>query len=442
MNELVIQTHSFEKAKNQIKEFSMTKPEELALQKVDVDGGLFNWFDHKVTGQELNNLTNQVQGYLIKFNNLNTKFIEEFGEVYNALEALDKEYIQAILISIKAAEKASMEAKDAQKDINKTIEMQKQTIAVLKKFKDKIDKYEHLTSIDILWKDTQTFSEKIELANTQIEDINNLIRVQVQEINALNQFKEELNKYKHLGDIDQLWEDAQAFSKKFKSVHTQIENINNLIKAQCQEVEVLNQFKEELNKYKHLGDIDQLWEDAQTFSKEFKSVHTQFENINHSIKVQGDEIGGLNQFKKELSKHKHLRNIDQLWEDAQTFSEEIKSSKTQIENINNLIKVQDHEIGGLNQFKEELYKYKHLRDIDQLWEDSQQSKREVNSLQEKVEVLENQFHLAKQQMNDDKVNYEFKINNMFKKTKTAYFLAGGSIGLALIQFVLNILGIL
>ncbi len=33
MNELVIQTHNFEKAKNQLKQFSMTKPDELALKK-------------------------------------------------------------------------------------------------------------------------------------------------------------------------------------------------------------------------------------------------------------------------------------------------------------------------------------------------------------------------------------------------------------------------
>ncbi|UPG61651.1 conserved oligomeric Golgi complex subunit 6 [Metabacillus endolithicus] len=237
MNELVIQTHNFEKAKNQLKQFSMTKPDELALKKVDVDGGLFNWFDHKVTGQELNALTNQIQGYLIKFNTLNTKFIKEFGEVYNALEALDKEYIQAILISIKAAEKASKEAKDAQKDINKTIEMQKQTILVLKNFKDKLDKYEHLENVDEVWKDTQKFAKELKSVYTEIASIKKTTDAQYNTLVTLNQFVGKVSKYKHLASIDLLWENSQTFSKNIKSVNTQIVDINNLIKVQGQEIE-------------------------------------------------------------------------------------------------------------------------------------------------------------------------------------------------------------
>ncbi|MFD2215304.1 hypothetical protein [Metabacillus endolithicus] len=334
MNELVIQTHNFEKAKNQLKQFSMTKPDELALKKVDVDGGLFNWFDHKVTGQELNALTNQIQGYLIKFNTLNTKFIKEFGEVYNALEALDKEYIQAILISIKAAEKASKEAKDAQKDINKTIEMQKQTILVLKNFKDKLDKYEHLENVDEVWKDTQKFA------------------------------------------------------------------------------------------------------------KELKSVYTEIASIKKTTDAQYNTLVTLNQFVGKVSKYKHLASIDLLWENSQTFSKNIKSVNTQIVDINNLIKVQGQEIEGLKQFKEELNKYNHLEDIDELWEDSRKSKAVVKSLEKKVEGLENNLYVAKQQINEEKTNYESKINTLSKKMKIAYALAGGSIGITLIQFVLNILGIL
>ncbi|MBL3890791.1 hypothetical protein IRV22_24365 [Bacillus cereus] len=333
MNELVIQTHNFEKAKKQLKEFSMTKPEELALNKVDVEGGLFNWFDHKVTGQELNDLTSQIQEYLIKFNTLNEEFIDEFGEVYNALEALDKEYIQGILISIKAAEKASSEAKDAQRDINKTVEVQKQTISILKKFKDKLDKYEHLENVDEVWKDTR------------------------------------------------------RFEKELKSINKEVDSIKKTSDAQANTIFILNQFKEELSKYNHLTSVDQLWEDNQSFSRSIKSINTQIDDINNSIKLQGQAVAALNQFKEALN-------------------------------------------------------YKHLEDIDQLWEDSQKFKTEVKLLEEKVEGLENHLYVAKQQMNEDKTNYESQINTLFKKTKFAYVLAGGSIGIVLIQFMLSILGIL
>ncbi|WP_339259806.1 hypothetical protein [Lysinibacillus sp. FSL K6-3209] len=388
MNKLVIQTHNFEKAKNQLKEFSLTKPEELALKEVEINGGLFNWFDHKVTGQELNDLTNQIQGYLVKFNTLNTKFIKEFGEVYNALEALDKEYIQAILISIKAAEKASKEAKDAQQDINKTIEVQKQTITVLKKFKEKLDKYEHLENVDEVWKDTQRFGKELKFINKQIDNIKQTSEEQSYSILQLDKFLEELRKFKHLANIDVLWEEVQVFKRNINSLNEQIKNSKNV------------------------------------------------------IEFQGQALGTLQNFKKDLNKLNHLYDIDQVWENTQTICENIDSIKEQISDFKKTIKVQANEVEALNQFIEMIRKYKHLKDIDQIWEDVQKSKFEAKSLKVEVDDLEERLLETKQQMGEDKTNYESQINSLFKKTKIAYALAGGSIGIALLQFLLSLMGIL
>ncbi|MCR6524433.1 hypothetical protein [Lysinibacillus capsici] len=388
MNKLVIQTHNFEKAKNQLKEFSLTKPEELALKEVEINGGLFNWFDHKVTGQELNDLTNQIQGYLVKFNTLNTKFIKEFGEVYNALEALDKEYIQAILISIKAAEKASKEAKDAQQDINKTIEVQKQTITVLKKFKEKLDKYEHLENVDEVWKDTQRFGKELKFINKQIDNIKQTSEEQSNSILQLDRFLEELSKFKHLAKIDVLWEEVQVFKRNINSINEQIKNSKNV------------------------------------------------------IEFQGQALGTLQNFKKDLNKLNHLYDIDQVWENTQTICENIDSINEQISDFKKTIKVQANEVEALNQFIEMIRKYKHLKDIDQIWEDVQKSKFEAKSLKVEVDDLEERLLETKQQMGEDKTNYESQINSLFKKTKIAYALAGGSIGIALLQFLLSLMGIL
>ena len=388
MNKLVIQTHNFEKAKNQLKEFSLTKPEELALKEVEINGGLFNCFDHKVTGQELNDLTNQIQGYLVKFNTLNTKFIKEFGEVYNALEALDKEYIQAILISIKAAEKASKEAKDAQKDINKTIEVQKQTITVLKKFKEKLDKYEHLENVDEVWKDTQRFGKELKFINKQIDNIKQTSEEQSNSILQLDKFLEELSKFKHLANIDVLWEEVQVFKRNINSINEQIKNSKNVIEFQRQ------------------------------------------------------TLGTLQNFKKDLNKLNHLYDIDQVWENTQTICENIDSINEQISDFKKTVKVQANEVEALNQFIEMIRKYKHLKDIDQIWEDVQKSKSEAKSLKVEVDDLEERLFETKQQMGEDKTNYESQINTLFKKTKIAYALAGGSIGIALLQFLLSLMGIL
>lgn len=93
-------------------------------------------------------MTSQVQECLQSVNATQIKLIKEFGQVYSALEALDKDYIQAILISIKATEKTSEGIQETQGQIGKIVENQRKTLEELKKFKQKLDGYAHLGDID------------------------------------------------------------------------------------------------------------------------------------------------------------------------------------------------------------------------------------------------------------------------------------------------------
>ena len=52
MDEIEIKRHSFELAKNRLKEFSEKTEDELEIDKVETDGGFLWLFDHKVTGYE------------------------------------------------------------------------------------------------------------------------------------------------------------------------------------------------------------------------------------------------------------------------------------------------------------------------------------------------------------------------------------------------------
>lgn len=166
MNKLVIKNHDFENAKKEIKKFSEQTRTDLDLKRVDdikdvgeFLGDLFLGrgidLNHKVTGEELNNLTSQIQTHLHSINNTQTKLIKEFGQVYSALEALDKDYIQAILMSIKATEKTSEGLKKNQELIKKIVGNQCKTLEELKKFKQKLDGYAHLGDIDKIWSDCQ-----------------------------------------------------------------------------------------------------------------------------------------------------------------------------------------------------------------------------------------------------------------------------------------------
>ena len=142
MNNLVIKTHDFEEAKNKIKLFAETEINTLQVRTLEEKGWLFN---KNVTASEHNEAMKDIQKFAIDNNARDLKTIKEFANVYNALEALDKDYIQGIIAGVKAAEKAgqqatetSTEAKNSAMNFEKILTEQKQTINDLVKFKEEV----------------------------------------------------------------------------------------------------------------------------------------------------------------------------------------------------------------------------------------------------------------------------------------------------------------
>lgn len=172
MQELVLEKHNFDNAKKQLKEFSDNAHVNPTLAKVDTESGLFGLFQHKVTGTELNELTTQIQKYLIDLNSFNSQIINQIGTVYRTFESLDTEYIQGIIIAIKSAEENNQKIQTTQDDIKKTIYEQKKIVDVLNKFKEKLEKLKQLEFIDDITDELRT--KQIELVEKVSEIITQL----------------------------------------------------------------------------------------------------------------------------------------------------------------------------------------------------------------------------------------------------------------------------
>lgn len=232
MEELTIKTHDFETAKKSLQDFAEQVPEELEIAAVETDGGFLGLGDHKVTGDELNERLGTIQQHLIEIKNMNDRTIKEFGQVYSALEALDRDYIQAILISIKGTEKTSEGIANAQKKIREIINNQKKTLEVLIKFKEEIESYKHLGDIDGIWEDYQKFQNKIALLEESVgealsignrneeknQTLEELLDKQQNSIQNLINFSDEISQYEHLRDIDQIWDNVQRNDKELDSL--------------------------------------------------------------------------------------------------------------------------------------------------------------------------------------------------------------------------------
>ena len=139
--EINISQHDFDEAKEHLKEFAEQSQDELYFDKVKTHEDFFGFefAEHGVNGREFNTLVEQTQNYISKFYDNQQKLIEEFGQVYKALEALDKDYIQAILSSVAAIEHTNKKILKEQERIEKTIENQKATLVALKQFKEKFN---------------------------------------------------------------------------------------------------------------------------------------------------------------------------------------------------------------------------------------------------------------------------------------------------------------
>ena len=147
--EINIRKHDFDEAKEHLKEFAEQSQDELYFDKVRTHEDFFGFefAEHGVTGKEFNTLVEQTQNYISKFYDNQQTFIEEFGQVYKALEALDKDYIQAILSSVAAIEHTNKKILKEQARIDKTIEKQKLTLEALKQFKEKFNEEKSKNSI-------------------------------------------------------------------------------------------------------------------------------------------------------------------------------------------------------------------------------------------------------------------------------------------------------
>lgn len=267
MNEIAIKQHSFEIAKNRLKEFSENTETKLTLDPVDTDG-FFPFSDHRVTGQELNDKLVDIQKHFTTINETNNKIIKEFREVYNALDVLDKDYITSIVANVKAIEKTSNDVRIQQNilkqhneklenqqnkldihqvEINKSVESISKIVSALKIFKDKLEEYRHLNDIDQIWRDIENHSSI--LAESKRKEEQFLINLKTIEIANNDIIKQQ----------DTLKKENEKLKKQYIELDThQSETDKNIT--------ILKTFKDKLDKYEHLNNIDQIWKDIKSFS--------------------------------------------------------------------------------------------------------------------------------------------------------------------------------
>lgn len=413
MSNLVIKTHNFEIAKKGLKEFSQKKAEELKLNTVRTDGGFLGLGDHKVTGSELNNRLSTIQNLLIELNSTNNRTIKEFGQVYSALEALDKDYIQAILISIKATEKTSKRIEATQDQIKRIVDDQKKTLEILKKFKHKLDSYAHLGDIDKIWNDCQNWYNNITTLSNLID--------------------------KATSNSDANTQKVAGLKETLKITEEKIAGLDKSLNQQIAQIESVYAFSCELEKIVHLHDIDEMWESLSNAHISLMNIFNDLNSTGGAITKQQSDIDIMFKFMDTLSVYKHLKDIDGIWSRTESHSERLDSLAQQSDNTLSLVHTNQNHIGELSKYKEELCGIKYLKEVDKLWNSNEVHSNQLSELEKQSEetnnFIQNNKKLIDMALADVVEKNDIAVQALTKKIKYAYLLAGGSLGLALIELL-------
>lgn len=340
-------------------------------------------FSHKVTGEELNDRMLVLKRHLYNINDTQIKLTKEFGQVYNALEALDKDYIQAILISVKATEKTSEGVKAAQENIEKLVNDQIRTLEILKKFKQKLDGYSHLEDVDKIWSDCQNWHLEI------------------------TKFANELSLA-----AEQSGENSKAVAELESTVKILEERTNDLSKqliSMSDGVEAAKAYINILNEIAHLKDVDDMWTAVGNCSTQIDYLKEQYDSIADSIRKNKDDI-------------------DEFWKQNEDYQMRLN-------------RVEQESKGCADKLKS----VSHLDDVDVMWNDAKEHKIMLDKCEKRSEELTNAIQKNKEEnesITEAVQTTNEAIEDLIKKVKIAYWIAGGSAGLAVIELILLLMRVL
>ena len=408
MNEITIQRHSFDLAKNRLKEFSEKTEAELEIDKVQTDG-IFGWGDHKVTGNELNRRLETIQGHFIAVNTTNNKVIKEFREIYNALDALDKDYISSIVANVKAIEKTSNDVRvqqgilkqhhetlsnqqskldEHQVEIEKNVDNISKIVTALKVFKEKLESYNHLTDIDRIWNDCKTIQNDIRIVSDGITKFSKKIAEDIAFADNKNKaLSEQVNQ-----DILILRNETKSSKKLFSDLSRRFEYTADLLNNQIPVIQETSTFAKKLKKTAHIYDVDSMWNDISKAKKSFNIIESSLQNIEADILKMQEHIDEIKSFITVLNSYNHLQDIDNMWDDLDVVKTNIQKINEDINENSENIQIYQNELEALattsTEHKESIdVLFKKLADSEEYAVNNRNSITELESFSAKVSAL-------------------------------------------------------
>ena len=319
-------------------------------------------------------------------------------------------------------------------------------------------------------------------------DMDDLLDGQIPVIKETASFSEQLKNMEHLDDVDSMWEDIKQSKQNFVTLENHLQNIESDILQIENHLEKIDSFVAIMEVYTHLQDIDNMWDDIEICKKNI-------EKINEDIQTQQSEldilattsekhtksIAGLSEkladaqeyatdsrklitkleaFRGKVSALNHLMEVDEIWK--QTEGHQIRINRVEQEGkvhgdkLNELeqadskmcerITSNAHEISLLKKYMDKLSGISHLDDIDGMWNDIEEHTSKFIESEKRDAELTDTIQKNKEEVNENIAQAvqeaHIAIETLTKKVKYAYWIAGGSAGLAIVELILLLMKVI
>lgn len=379
----VLEPVNLDKNKNEIMRQRASVPSQVSLTHFRENVGFFK---ANVKGEDLNGLVMELQKTFSDINTRETKMYDQLDTVFKTVESIHKGSIEGIIVGVKSAQEAISQAEYA-------IETITETLVILQEFKNQLEENtEHLNDIDIIWDATQQLDKDVQGLEKSLTEKAKKFDENIKVLMAL---KSMLDKIKHIKDVDLMYKDLSTLCKNFEQ---EKKNTNGRIDSISGEVKQLQDFEVTIEKIEHLSAVDEMFVALENLQK---SVSEEKNRVSQEYSMIRDDIQKLVEYRQLLEKIEHLREVDTLWSNSEELTSGIAVLEKTMESSCQRIKVAEetiqHNVDEIDVIKNELLRCEVLE-------------KEVNLLKEKVKIL--------------------------------HYALGGTIGLVVVQIILNMIGIL
>ena len=398
-NMTMVKKHNFTKSIQQIEEFGKMATKEIEITPVQTEGTFIPFNDHNVTGDELNDVITEIQEHLIEVNKLQIKFVREFSNVYDAFNYLDKDYIDAInnnihsigvvskqaLTASKQANEAAIQAQMANKNVEAAVDTQKKIVDTLCIFKADIDKIKHIWNIDEIWENTEDARKKINKLGDELKKLHGVVdATALQTENSYNRIQEQLNNLS--ADINQAFALGEQANEAAIQAQMANKNVEEAVDTQKKIVDTLCIFKADIDKIKHIWNIDEIWENTEDAREKINKLGDELKKL-HGV-VDATALQTENSYNRIQEQLNNLSaDINQAFALGEQANEAAIQAQMANKNVEEAVDTQKKIVDTLCIFKADIDKIKHIWNIDEIWENTEDAREKINKLGDELKKL-------------------------------------------------------